>query len=58
MVIVHRAAILSVYNKILFLKNGRAAFFGTRDEWVKAQQPQAQIDGDDANGRPALVKSN
>lgn len=58
MVIVHRAAILSVVNKILFLKNGRAAFFGTRDEWVKAQQPQAQIDGDDASSRPALAKSN
>ena len=58
MVIVHRAAILSVVNKILFLKNGRAGFFGTRDEWVKAQQPQSQIEGDDPKARPALVKNS
>jgi ATP-binding cassette, subfamily C, type I secretion system permease/ATPase len=57
----HRPSTLSVANKILFLKEGRTAMFGERDqvlEALKERSPEPLPQGDGDRGRRRLSSSN
>jgi PrtD family type I secretion system ABC transporter len=57
----HRPSTLSVANKILFLKQGRTAMFGERDqvlEALKERSPEPLPRGDGGKGRRRLSSSN